>query len=231
MPGLTTWCMKTWTMEVCFYFWWGVTESIKFPKCSVCQKQNFSWLGVPCTSTACISAMVANRALFVACLLNVPATCKCISETDLLGQFCLLSHWEKSCRSNLLSHPVTVNWHRASHSWYWPLNVKHHKLPPDFNPWPATPQMDALSTWPSWQTREDGQPGKWSHGQCHAATNSDWVGSLISCSVCECFIIVIPYSSAASISDDKQVDTVSLVFHAVDGRSVFWRQSTEVCVL
>ena len=37
-------------------------------------------------------------------LLNVPATCQCISGTDLLRQFYVLP----SCRSNFPSHPVTV---------------------------------------------------------------------------------------------------------------------------
>ena len=30
--------------------------------------------------------------LFVCCLLNVPATCECISGTDLLRQFYVLPH-------------------------------------------------------------------------------------------------------------------------------------------
>ena len=36
--------------------------------------------------------MANNVCLFVGWLLNVPATCKCISGTDLLGQFYVLSH-------------------------------------------------------------------------------------------------------------------------------------------
>ena len=38
--------------------------------------------------------------LFVGWLLNVPTTCKCISGTDLLRQFYMLPHWDRSCRSN-----------------------------------------------------------------------------------------------------------------------------------
>ena len=41
-------------------------------------------------------------------LLNVPATCECISGTDLLRQFYVLPHSDRSCRSNFPSHPVTV---------------------------------------------------------------------------------------------------------------------------
>ena len=53
-------------------------------------------------------------------LLNVPATCKCISGTDLPRQFYVLPHWDRSCRFNSLSHPVTVYWHRTNQSQHWP---------------------------------------------------------------------------------------------------------------
>ena len=61
---------------------------------------------------------------FVCWLLNVPATCECISGTDLLRQFYVLPHWDRSCRSNLPSHPVTVYWHRANQSQRWPYNAR-----------------------------------------------------------------------------------------------------------
>ena len=54
--------------------------------------------------------------LFVGWLLNIPATCQCISGTDLLRQFYVLPHWYRSCRSNFLPYPVTVHWHRADQS-------------------------------------------------------------------------------------------------------------------
>ena len=41
-------------------------------------------------------------------LLKVPATCECLSGTDLLRQIYVLPHWDRSCRSNFPSHPVTV---------------------------------------------------------------------------------------------------------------------------
>ena len=34
----------------------------------------------------------------------------CISGTYLLRQLCMLPHWDKSCRSNFLSYPVTIYW-------------------------------------------------------------------------------------------------------------------------
>ena len=41
-----------------------------------------------------------RRGLFVGWLLNVSATCQCISGTDLLWQIYALPHWDRSCRSN-----------------------------------------------------------------------------------------------------------------------------------
>ena len=62
--------------------------------------------------------------LFVCWLLNVPATCKCISGTDLLRQFYLLPHWDRSSRSNFPFHPVTVYWHRVNQFKHWPLHAR-----------------------------------------------------------------------------------------------------------
>ena len=61
---------------------------------------------------------------FVCWLLNVPATCECISGTDLHRQFYMLPHWDRSCRSNFPSHPVTVYWHWADQSQRWPYNAR-----------------------------------------------------------------------------------------------------------
>ena len=61
---------------------------------------------------------------FVGWLLIVPATCECISGTDLHRQFYVLPHWDRSCRSNFPSHPVTVYWHRADQSQCWPYNAR-----------------------------------------------------------------------------------------------------------
>ena len=61
---------------------------------------------------------------FVCWLLNVPATCECISGTDLLRQLYVLPHRDRSCRPNFLPHPVTVYWHRADQSQRWPYNAR-----------------------------------------------------------------------------------------------------------
>ena len=50
----------------------------------------------------------------ICCLFSVPATCMCISGTDLLRQLYMLSHQDRSCRSKLLSHPIRVYWHYAN---------------------------------------------------------------------------------------------------------------------
>ena len=63
--------------------------------------------------------------LFVYWLLNFPATCLCISGTDLLRQFYVLPHWDRSCRSNCPSHPVTVYWHQAIEPQNWPYTARH----------------------------------------------------------------------------------------------------------
>ena len=62
-----------------------------------------------------------SNCLFV---LNVPATCKCISEMDLLRQFYVLPLWDRSCRPNFPSHPVTIYWQRANQSQRWPYNAR-----------------------------------------------------------------------------------------------------------
>ena len=63
---------------------------------------------------------IEDRVVVVGCLLNVPATCKCISGTDLHRQFYVLPHRDRSCRPNFPSHPVTVYWHQADQPQHWP---------------------------------------------------------------------------------------------------------------
>ena len=58
--------------------------------------------------------------LFVCWSFNVPATCKCISGTDLLRQVYVLPHRDRSCRPNFPSHPITIYWYRADQSQHWP---------------------------------------------------------------------------------------------------------------
>ena len=43
---------------------------------------------------------------------------------DLLRQFYVLPHWDRSCKPNFPSHPVTVYWHRANQSQHWPYNTR-----------------------------------------------------------------------------------------------------------
>ena len=57
-------------------------------------------------------------------LFKVPTTCWCISETALLWRLNILPHWDWSCRSDLLSLPVTVYSHQASQSQQWPFNTR-----------------------------------------------------------------------------------------------------------
>ena len=58
-----------------------------------------------------------HRGTVVVCwLLNIPATCKCISGTDLHRLFYMLPHWDRSCS--------TVYWHRADLSQRWPYSTR-----------------------------------------------------------------------------------------------------------
>ena len=61
--------------------------------------------------------------LFVGCVTSQQHA-ECISGTDLHRQFYVLPHWDRSCRSNFPSHPVTVYWHRADQSQCWPYNAR-----------------------------------------------------------------------------------------------------------
>ena len=61
---------------------------------------------------------ILNHCLFC-WLLNVPATCRCISDKFTC------CHRDGSRRSNFPSHPVTVYWHWADQSQHWPYNARH----------------------------------------------------------------------------------------------------------
>ena len=102
--------------------WPGKREDNPLISCSQGRGLMFDcWLlNIPATCK-CISGM---EDLYIGCLLNVPATCECISGTDLLRQFYMLPHWDRSCRSNFPSHPVTVCWHQADQSQHWSYNAR-----------------------------------------------------------------------------------------------------------
>ena len=72
----------------------------------------------------CFIHQEVKQFIVVGCLLNVPATCKCILGMDLLRQLYVLPHWDRSCRPNFPSHPVTVYWHQANQSQHWPYNTR-----------------------------------------------------------------------------------------------------------
>ena len=78
----------------------------------------------PQSQGSCLATRLLRGLRFVCCLLNVLATCECISGTVLLTQFYALPHWDRSCRSNFPSHPVTVYWHGANQSQHWPYNAR-----------------------------------------------------------------------------------------------------------
>ena len=55
-------------------------------------KKDISCISFASLATFCPSHMKCSACLFVGWLLNVPATCECISGTDLLRQFYVLPH-------------------------------------------------------------------------------------------------------------------------------------------
>ena len=91
--------------KMVFCLMWGMWEKVV-----VCVKKKiFKLLENVCTLQG--NVFCTTTSLFVGWLLNVPATCECVLGTDLLGQFYVLPHWDRSYRSNFPSHPVTVYWH------------------------------------------------------------------------------------------------------------------------
>ena len=61
--------------------------------------------------------------LFVGCLTSQRHAS--VSQGRICSDnFFVLPHWERSCRSNFPSHPVTVYWHRADQSQRWPYNAR-----------------------------------------------------------------------------------------------------------
>ena len=58
-------------------------------------------------------------------LLNVSVASSCISGTDLPRELYVLPHWDRSCRSNLLSHLGIIYCHWANKSLYGPYNIQH----------------------------------------------------------------------------------------------------------
>ena len=104
--------------RVCYPGWEAV---------SVCQgscNETGRWGRHAHTHTHTITITDLSWGWLVCWLLNVPATCECFSGTDQLRQFEVLPHWDRRCRSNFPSHPVTVYWHRADQSQRWPYNAK-----------------------------------------------------------------------------------------------------------
>ena len=96
-----------------------------------------------------------------------------ISGTDLLRQIYVLPHWDRRCRPNFPSHPVTVYWHRVDRSLRWPYNARRLAGSPlecqfwshwydstpensqrkrDSNPGSSALEVDALTTRPTRQS-------------------------------------------------------------------------------
>ena len=53
--------------------------------------------------------------LFICLLVAEHPSNRLVYLRDGSAQFYVLPHWDRSCRSNVLPHPVTVYWHLARH--------------------------------------------------------------------------------------------------------------------
>ena len=61
--------------------------------------------------------------LFVGCLTSQQQAS--VSQGRICSDNFTCCHtWDRSCRSNVLPHPVTVYWHRADQSQCWPYNAR-----------------------------------------------------------------------------------------------------------
>ena len=117
------WNQKTLT-EHC----WTSERQLRMSGCLLCL---FGWMCSGSIKNSLYEWVIACGVCLVGCVrfqlrtgFNVPATCECISGTSLLRQLYVLPHWDRSCRSNLPSHLVTVYWHRANQSQRWPYNAR-----------------------------------------------------------------------------------------------------------
>ena len=89
---------------------------------------------------------------FVFSLLKVPSSCKECLRNEFVQIFVMLPHWDRSGRSNLQSHPVTVSWHHANMSLYlsWHLSrttslAKWLRRPPwEQKIWGLNPVCDGI---------------------------------------------------------------------------------------
>ena len=152
--------------------------------------------------------------MFVGWLLNAPATGECISGTDLLRQFYVLPHWDRSCRSNFPSHPVTVYWYWADQSQRWPYNArrlagellesqflshwydstpKKSRRKRDSNPGSSALEADALPLGQRGGQQQETNKQKHTHKQTEKDTNASWTSD-----VRTSYFYLKPYSKASS---------------------------------
>ena len=108
---------------VCFF---SVKHTVMVGLFLQCQAHRYGWFVSSVSSTplwlVCFFSVKHTVMVgwFLHCFVSQPHA-KCISGMDALRWFCELSHWDRSCRSNLLSHPVTEYWCKACKSQHWML--------------------------------------------------------------------------------------------------------------
>ena len=122
--------------------------------------------------------------LFVCWLLNVPATCGCMSGTDLHRQFYVLPHWDRSCKSKSKTVHLTQSQYtdtrttspsadpKTPGAWqgsHWNANFLSHwydstpkksRRKRDSNPGSSALEADALTTRPTRRCTRGGRCDK-----------------------------------------------------------------------
>ena len=110
---------------VCWAAWFALWS------CSSFTRPSPSAVASSSASSSSMSSMSASQVGSVGCWSCVVSCLvfrqqvMCISEIDLFGQFWVLPLWDRSCRCNLLSCPVTVHWHLANWSFDSSHNYRH----------------------------------------------------------------------------------------------------------
>ena len=130
-------CLHRNVQIACLYSKWKLQAKHSKEKTSACRWWSGSLAdGFVCVKPICGSAQermccgfslancskwTSQDCLFVGCSISQQHA---NSGTDLPRQFYVLPHWDRSCRSNFLLHPVTVYWYRSNQSQCRPCNAR-----------------------------------------------------------------------------------------------------------
>ena len=113
------WWNDGWTVKT-VVTWQSSASMIQTPGNVSCS-QFVSRVKTVCTAVTTAAVAAVGAMFIVGCLTSRQHAS---ASQGRIRQFYVLPHWDRSCRSNFPSHPVTVYWHRASQSQRWPCNAR-----------------------------------------------------------------------------------------------------------